>query len=512
MLFPQTPGRLKILLNLWSRSYFRYETVLNSRTNKIPTLGHTCTQRTVGTSAVKYLKGEIYTNNPSFFADVCEQCYFESIIPAAFSFVSALEEVEKRPFLAKARSSPDERSPEDSSNATSGLKHSSERSPQVPPTTYESRLHTLEQEEMACAPAEDEIEKKSHEEEVQTTPISQDRSLQLAVLQTRPFKETLTLLDVDNQQEGSKSQAQVMKRKSNLKASWMTEKTSVDLSSTGQEVKHKTKIVHFYSFHKNPNAKNNSVSPQIGNQEDTTGRPIEKDMPSQMENDTMKDDETYRANPVFIYEDDALLATELKITEPEDSQGTSGHFMDKKLSSPEEALSSSIFTNNPVFSENTVTSGEEVDQNNTKERPRPDGSQVSSFRCGEVQERDAKADTEQSPNFSEWQIPKSKDNFEKIRKSPSKTYPPNDLPQESSCAKEFRLRESPLKTFPIDIVPEVKVAQEPQQKIKSESRQMESFSPVRKQRELPNTNTDEGMSSSSPVAKQSRDRVTRCLL
>uniref|UniRef100_H2LLD4 Synaptotagmin-like 2a n=1 Tax=Oryzias latipes TaxID=8090 RepID=H2LLD4_ORYLA len=122
------------------------------------------------------------------------------------------------------------------SNATSGLKHSSERSPQVPPTTYESRLHTLEQEEMACTPAEDEIEKKSHEEEVQTTPISQVRSLQLAVLQNRPFKETLTLLDVDNQQEGSKSQAQVMKRKSNLKASWMTEKTSVDLSSTGQEV------------------------------------------------------------------------------------------------------------------------------------------------------------------------------------------------------------------------------------------------------------------------------------
>ncbi|RVE63872.1 hypothetical protein OJAV_G00140390 [Oryzias javanicus] len=449
------------------------------------------------------------------FGDVCEQCYFEPIIPAASSCVSALEE--KRPFLAKARSGPDERyvqSPEIliSSDVTPGLEQDSESLPQIIPSKKESKSEKdilKREEQMSCVPAKDEIEKKSHKQEVQSTQISQIRSLQLAVLQNRPFKETMTSLDVDNLQEGSKNQAQAIKRRPNLKTSWLTEKTSIDLSSTGQEVKHeaKTKIVHFYSIHKNPNVKD-SFSSQTGHQKDTADATKEKDVPSQMETDTVQDDGTYRASPVFIYEEDSLL--ELKITEPEDSpvpllvnsslvlskprstlhEGRSEHFKDKKHTSPEEAFSSSFVKNSPAFSENRETSEEEdVDQINTQECPPSDRSQMSSFKDVEAPEQKMDNESrERSPNFKKLQFQKSKENFDKIRKSPSKTYHPNVLPQESSSAKESRLRESPLKTFPIDIVPTVKVAQE--------SRQKESFSPVRKQREQTNTNVNAALSPS----------------
>lgn len=466
----------------------------------------------------------MYMNNPSFFADVCEQCYFEPIIPAASSCVSALEEPEKRPFFAKARSSSDERcvqSPEDSSDVTSAPEHNSESSPQVLPPKKESKCQRdslKRKEQMSCTPAEDEIEKKSHKQEVQSTQISQIRSLQLAVLQNRPFKETMTSLDVDNLQEGSKNQAQAIKRKPNLKTSWMTEKKSIDLSSTGQEVKHETKskIVHFYSIHKNPNVRD-SFSSQTGHQKDTADRTKEKDVPSQMETYMMQDDGTYRASPVFIFEDDSLLATELKITEPEDSpvppllvnsslvltkprsiphEGMSEHLKDKKTTSPEEGLSSSFVKDNPGSSENRETSEEYVDQINPQECLLSDCSQMSSFKGVEAHEQKMDNESrERSPNFSKLQFPKSRDNFDKIRKSPSKTYHPNVLPQESSSAKESRLRESPLKSFPIDIVPKGKVAQE--------SRQKESFSPVRKQREQTNTTVSAGTSSdSSLVVKQ----------
>ncbi|KAF6725715.1 Synaptotagmin-like protein 2 [Oryzias melastigma] len=374
------------------------------------------------------------TSSEAKNTNVCEQCYFEPIIPAASSCVSALEEPEKRPFFAKARSSSDERcvqSPEDSSDVTSAPEHNSESSPQVLPPKKESKCQRdslKRKEQMSCTPTEDEIEKKSHKQEVQSTQISQ------------------------------------------------------------------------ISIHKNPNVRD-SFSSQTGHQKDTADRTKEKDVPSQMETDMMQDDGTYRASPVFIFEDDSLLATELKITEPEDSpvppllvnsslvltkprsiphEGMSEHLKDKKTTSPEEGLSSSFVKDNPGSSENRETSEEYVDQINPQECLLSDSSQMSSFKGVEAHEQKMDNESrERSPNFSKLQFPKSKDNFDKIRKSPSKTYHPNVLPQESSSAKESRLRESPLKTFPIDIVPKGKVAQE--------SKQKESFSPVKKQREQTNT-------------------------
>ncbi|AWP00568.1 putative synaptotagmin-like protein 2 [Scophthalmus maximus] len=65
---------------------------------------------------------------------------------------------------------------------------------------------------------------------------------------------------------------------------------------------------------------------------------------------------------------------------------------------------------------------------------------------------------------SKSQIPRSKEQDNEVRMSPSKTCHPRVLPRESSSPKRSRLEASPLKTFPIDINPQTKVAEEQHRK------------------------------------------------
>lgn len=100
----------------------------------------------------------------------------------------------------------------------------------------------------------------------------------------------------------------------------------------------------------------------------------------------------------------------------------------------------------------------------------PDRSQLrSSASTGDVQstchQYPVRADTgaqERPLSPSKSQPPRSKDQDDEVRRSPSKTCHPRVLPRESSNSKRSRLEGSPLKTFPIDIDPKTEVTEEHQ--------------------------------------------------
>ncbi|XP_028277804.1 synaptotagmin-like protein 2 isoform X3 [Parambassis ranga] len=70
--------------------------------------------------------------------------------------------------------------------------------------------------------------------------------------------------------------------------------------------------------------------------------------------------------------------------------------------------------------------------------------------------------------------PRSKDQDDEVKRSPSKTCHPKVLPRESSISKGSSLERSPLKTFPIDINPQTNASEEQQVKPTPVPRQRKS--------------------------------------
>ncbi|XP_034406758.1 synaptotagmin-like protein 2 isoform X2 [Cyclopterus lumpus] len=85
------------------------------------------------------------------------------------------------------------------------------------------------------------------------------------------------------------------------------------------------------------------------------------------------------------------------------------------------------------------------------------------------------------------QTPRSKDQDDEVRRSPSKTCHPRVLPRESSSPKRSKLEGPPLKTFPIDIDPQAKVVEEQQWKPTPVPRQKKSPAHEAKQTVLTDT-------------------------
>ncbi|XP_073335236.1 uncharacterized protein [Pagrus major] len=158
---------------------------------------------------------------------------------------------------------------------------------------------------------------------------SEVRTLQLTALQNTPFKETVT--SVEAQQEATEGGVvQPLERLSNLKAFWERENTGPKIIFTREEARH-TDIAKSGASH-GPQTISDVVS--IGNNishqlemavEDTAFTSQERSLSPQTDCslNLSKEDGTYRANPVIIYDetDDSLTGsvTELQIPEPLDS-------------------------------------------------------------------------------------------------------------------------------------------------------------------------------------------------
>ncbi|XP_023260602.1 synaptotagmin-like protein 2 isoform X2 [Seriola lalandi dorsalis] len=282
--------------------------------------------------------------------------------------------------------------------------------------------------------------------------------------------------------------------------------------------------------------KNLSVQKEMTG-EDTAGRSQEKILSPQtgcsLSVHLSKEDGTYRANPVLIYEetDDSLTGSVPESGEnsiaPKQQVGAPvspprqprsspqkdrpakisdlKHFWESEYTGPRviaakvrEASSSSVPPNKVVtpqsdpttslykretYEEEAQTSQHKTNSSEVLKSLKltdkgffsegPDGSQLRSpDNTGDAQsilchQYYSKADTESqerplSPSKS--QTPKSKDQEDEVRRSPSKTYHPRVLPRESSSPERSRLEGSPLKTFPIDIEPQTKVVEEQQGK------------------------------------------------
>ncbi|XP_070838768.1 uncharacterized protein sytl2a isoform X1 [Chaetodon trifascialis] len=155
------------------------------------------------------------------------------------------------------------------------------------------------------------------------------RTLQLTALQNTPFKETVTSVKADFQQQATEGRVgQLPKTLSNLKAFWEKENSSPKIIFTREEARHrdvsKTGIEALYGPQTTSDVENinNKISPQTT--EHTAVRAQEKSLAPQTGCSLLvglsEEDGTYRANPVLIYEetDDSLTGsvTDLQISEP----------------------------------------------------------------------------------------------------------------------------------------------------------------------------------------------------
>ncbi|TDH04535.1 hypothetical protein EPR50_G00133750 [Perca flavescens] len=384
--------------------------------------------------------------------------------------------------------------------------------------------------------------------EAKPSEMTEVRPLPLTALQNTPFKETVTSVNADTQQEATEGRV-VPERLSNLKAFWERENRGPKIIFTREESRSKDitkrgiEASHGRQTNSDVKSMNNNLSPQMEmTVEDTVGRSQEKSLSPKTECsflvDLSKEDGTYRANPVLIYEetDDSLTGS---VTEPQENimapvpssvafntqkqernipvprprQSSSSPqedrpakisevmlFWEKEYTGPrviaarvKEASHSSTLSNkvvspqtdlrtsidnrekseeeaqvspyktksNVVFKSLKVTDKGFVSQSSDRSQLRSLGS------TGDVQstchQSQVKANTEhqeRSLSPSKSQSPRSKDQDDEVRRSPSKTFHPRVLPRESSSPKISKLEGSPLKTFSIDIDPQTKVVEE----------------------------------------------------
>ncbi|XP_078028316.1 uncharacterized protein sytl2a isoform X2 [Epinephelus lanceolatus] len=413
--------------------------------------------------------------------------------------------------------------------------------------------------------------------EAKPSEMTEVKTLQLTALQNTPFKETVTSVDADTQQEATEGRVVPLpERLSNLKAFWERENSGPKIIFTREEAKRKDmaktgiEASHGRQTNSDMESINNNLLTQMEmTAEDTAGRSQENISSPQTDcslSDLSKEDGTYRANPVLIYDetDDSLTdsVTESQISEPQEniispvpSSGTVNtrkqerdipvppprqscsspqedraakisevkHFWEKEYAGPrviaarvKEASHSSILSNK-VSPQSDVKETSEKLEGEAQTSPyktksnfskslkvtdkgfvSPERSQLrSSGSAGDIQstchQYQVKADTEYqerplSPSKSP--TPRSKDQDDEVRRSPSKTIHPRVLPRESSSPKRSTLEGSPLKTFPIDIDPQTKVVEEQQWKPIPVPRQKKSPSHEAKQKVLIDTKTD----------------------
>lgn len=175
----------------------------------------------------------------------------------------------------------------------------------------------------------------SVKQEDKPSEITEVRTLQLTALQNTPFKETVTSLDADTQQEATEGRVvEFPERLSNLKAFWERENSGPKIIFTREEARHKDiaktgiEASHSPQTSSDVESINNNLSPQMEmTVEDTADSSQVKSLSSQTDRSLLvhlsKEDGTYRANPVLIYEetDDSLTGsvTESQMSEPQEN-------------------------------------------------------------------------------------------------------------------------------------------------------------------------------------------------
>lgn len=398
--------------------------------------------------------------------------------------------------------------------------------------------------------------------------MTEVRTLQLTALQNTPFKEIMTLVDSDAHQEIQDERVvQVPDGLSNLKAFWEKENSGPKIIFTREQVRHediiKTGIEASHgpqNFQTDSDVKStgSNLSPQMEMTVENSASSSSALTECSILGDLSKEDGTYRANPVLIYEetDDSLTGsiTESLILEPQENtpvpsptcnrqkqdgdipvplprQSTSSpqeeepaniselkHFWETEYTGPraiaarvKETSSSSILStkmvppqsdlsldNREKYEEEAQTSSYTSKSNvskplNVKDRgfvsQSPERSQLRSSGRAEDYSHQVMVESQERPlSPTKSQTPRSKEQEDEVRRSPSKTCHPRVLPRESSSPQRSRLEGSPLKTFPIDINPQTKVVEE----------QLGKPTPVPRQRKSPSHEVKQTDTKTSP--------------
>ncbi|XP_037323407.2 synaptotagmin-like protein 2 [Pungitius pungitius] len=350
-------------------------------------------------------------------------------------------------------------------------------------------------------------------------------TLQVTSFQNTPFKVTVT--SVDPHQEATESRAiQLSERLSNLKALWEREKSSPKIVFTTEEERQKddsksgVEAPHGYQTNFDLASMKTNMSPQKEIKVDTADKSPQSD--SSFFVDLFKEDGTYRANPVIIYEEtrDSLTGSvrNSKISEPQDnviipipsclalntqnlerdiqiplpSQSSSSpqgdkpakiskakHFLEKEYNGPMViAVDSriSILNIKDVSQQSDLRTSLDIREESDEEAK----AIVSYGSTGDVKsachQYQVKADTEyQERPLSLRQSHTSKPKNDEIRRSPSKTCHPRVLPRESFSPKKCKLEGSSLRAFSIDINPQSKFVEEQQGKPTTVPRQEKSL-------------------------------------
>lgn len=346
------------------------------------------------------------------------------------------------------------------------------------------------------------------------------RALQLVALQKTPFKETTT-------SEDAGGDVQAPEKMSDLRAFWEKESSDPKTGFTGEEASwHDDFTKMGREASRDPKAGcdvenlNNDGPLKIPAEAPPDASQTDCSLPV----DLFKEDGTYRANPVIIYEEtDESLAgsfSESQICEPQEniitprpsvvtSQTT---LREEEIAVPLEDFpvktalweensgpsattsrvkeSSSIHRAiSPEVDLKTSSDSRENSEGEGQTSPRktkpfvvlkasrvtskgfvsPDRSPLrSSAAARDV--RPAHNQYQSSPTYTEVQerplsprkspTPRPREQSDEVRRSPSKTCHPKVLPRETSSPKTSSLEGSPLKTFPINIDPQTEATEE----------------------------------------------------
>lgn len=376
--------------------------------------------------------------------------------------------------------------------------------------------------------------------EVPQTDMIRVKTLQLAALQNTQFMESVTTVEPDTQQEVTAGRAvQFPGKLSNLKAFWERENTVPKIIFTREVAKQEDIGKAQKEASLDPQMYVDNMSSVLALKEMTdeviTTRSQEPTL--QTKCSLSVEDVTYRANPVVIYEetDESLTGTRTELQIPGlhqciciplssgdplslPSQPTSNsegarpakisdlkHFWEKEYTGPR------VIVSRVKEASHLSAPGKEIspqwdlkrhlDYRETSENEEQTSSYgtKSSGVLKSLKETDkgfVSQDTlqpersnstgdalatvfPQQTKESQCHIPRSKDQNDEVRKSPSKTYHPSVLPTDSSSPKRSRVEGSPLKAFPIDINLQTKRNKDQQEMPTPMTRQWSSLSELK---------------------------------
>ncbi|XP_076017438.1 uncharacterized protein sytl2a isoform X2 [Genypterus blacodes] len=374
----------------------------------------------------------------------------------------------------------------------------------------------------------------SVKEEDNTTGVTEVRTLHLTALQNMPFKGTMTSLASDTWQEAAQSKKEVLPPR---------------LTFTREQERHETPVEII----------TNKLSPiptqtteHCEGERKVSGSQVDISSPQTQCNllvDLLKEDRTYRANPVLIFEDsdESLTISQIceiqeiascpSVTPPSRSAEQQNvpasqssiqerssasiselkHFWEKEYSGHRAIVgrvkgtaSTSIFSNSAEITDHhnkaispqsdlitTLNSSEKSEESQCKSVSKlkkvTDKAFISQGSEDEI-EFVTEAERPYSPCQSQTLRPQNQSDDE-IRRSPTKTCHPKALPRETSSPKG-----SPLKTFPIDINPKAKLAEKQPEKPTPAPRHKQSPSHEAKQPVLIDTAVQLQSESNSSTA------------